>query len=105
MWNEAKFEELRGWKFSKFEAFRTLKNVYNSNRQVPTVVPHLKDCNIDYVQMTIFWDVTPYKLVIMYQNFEKICCLYPQSSMRRQQISWNIGKFLPDFTASHSTRQ
>jgi hypothetical protein len=57
------------------------------------------------MKMTVSWVVAPCSLVV-YRRFRGACCLYHQGDDDGGSKSlWNIGKFLPDYTALQPRRQ
>jgi hypothetical protein len=60
------------------------------------------------VKIAVFWDVAPYSLVEIYRRFRGVYCLFHQGDDDDDGGSkhlWNVGEFLPDYTAQHPRRQ
>jgi hypothetical protein len=58
----------------------------------------------------VIWDVEPCSLVEVYQRFRSPCCQGDDGGSPRPEDGgskdpWNVGKFLPDYTAQQRRRQ
>jgi hypothetical protein len=55
--------------------------------------------------LSVFWVVTPYSLVEVYQRFRGAYCLHHRPDDRGNKALWNVGKLLPDYMALQPRRQ
>jgi hypothetical protein len=80
-----------------------------SQHQIITDIKFAHKVTIN-MKMAVFWVVSPCILVEIYQRFRGPCCLHHQGDETRpddgsSKVLWNVGKFLPDYTALQPRRQ
>jgi hypothetical protein len=57
------------------------------------------------MKMAVFWDVAPCSLVDTDRHFRGAYCLQHRTDNGGSKVLWNVGQYLPDYTAQHRRRQ